>query len=1067
MKRIVAYILIVFQVLILSPYMNVSASAANVADARHVSSAERQTEEARFPILKSAGAQTLCGVAGMTILARFEDGQAPGEIYVGRDAVEANLVLYGTDTPYVTQAIARVTDPKGVVRGVYEFPLTSGYDGAVFNIDVAVDGIWSIQIMGCRGGDKCTIGITETENWGFRGDKVIFRDSTEADETVYIYAGPTSDFILVGAGKTANADFILKDKNGTTYEMTDAVYSAETPVHPNFINRRVTYIKDVIPESVYSLTINAAYEGLMVIDGISGLMCPTLDAAENLKGGWETVEGVTVQGAFQKRAREEAIRIVNEKDLTVNASVLPENVLGNIENPMAEAQLFGDWGVISGLRAIIDSQNLDTSSSYLGLATTQCGALNGCVMPPEKDFQSCHFEELFEYTLAMSTMSVAAGLPLELNGFKGNVALANRAALSMLGAFTQMSEEGFLRSKNLLTNTYPFTAAMFEIEDILSSYILIEDYLDLTTRTILKEGIQLLIDQMGTYRGQGPTNQYLFTMSAVLNAYKIFGTERYHETFKRQIVSVMENTGAGLGINDAGFFEESAGCDGSYSYMNLCLFYHMYNEYKKTPTADLDILEDMKATVQKSLEFESFFWTRQPLESNLTGIYPNCFNSRTNSVFGDSGYPSYSLVWHEFPLARRRHELTKLNPEKVSGNTYPYRINNEDWALNFIDMFYDDYDNRFVNSGYADWSLYSMDAFTAEEKCAPAETLPYEAPDGTYWDRVGFTAFKDNGFYGYSFYGVPNSTTSKPYSYMGGGPTFLWSDGLGAVVVSKKHLEYGIFGVLDKENEVVSSCIYSADDDGTLTFCSGKEGTPHYSNTNPVTLERSSDGFTLSGKVPETDITAVWKYENSADGLRLTAKLEGYDSDKEYWLNIPLCVSESDMKVSLQNNSVIMQLGKNRTIIEYGANQEVFLEEGNIECLQDKIKRFRVKLDKNGEAQLLFRNELSDIIVSECNLKKNEDIIEILRCEKSGQKISVKLKNTTSLPKDLTFYCAQFDANEYLSVKCKTVSIGANELKTVEIPVVPGSDCSVIRLMLWESDSLVPMIIPITRTVET
>ena len=77
---------------------------------------------------------------------------------------------------------------------------------------------------------------------------------------------------------------------------------------------------------------------------------------------------VVTQGAIQRRAHEKAVEIATTENLDVVIN-RPAEIPRNIQNPIAEAQMFGAYGVISGVGAACARQIIDPKSPYLGFIT--------------------------------------------------------------------------------------------------------------------------------------------------------------------------------------------------------------------------------------------------------------------------------------------------------------------------------------------------------------------------------------------------------------------------------------------------------------------------------------------------------------------------------------------------------------------------------------------------------------------------------------------------------------------------------------------------------------------------
>ncbi len=1020
-----------------------------------------------FDVLQTAGIRPQWGVSGLAMLAYF-DG-APGEIYVAREITSPVNLDEGGCTSYLSSCIAKVIDPNGNMVAVYDFAHMDevGKEYHVFNITENIPGIWKIQIMNGRTKDLFSIGINDTDIWGIRGEKVLGKSNTLPEEK-WIYTQDTLDYFYTA---------VSTDTPITLYDEENNKIAESEPTTRAYIKQKI-HTKNVLPEKAYRIDYGENFYGEIEIDGVPGLICPSKEAAETLKGGWDKTGGITVQGPLQKRAREEIVRLIESGNLTVSYEK-PAKMPENIENAMAEAQLFGGYGIIGGIDYAVKNQILDTSSPYLGITWDEP------ITVPELNWQHGYFSELKRCATVVNSMAGATTLDLKLNYLKDNPALIKRAAIGLLAVVTQLSEDDSLRVNNLTERYVIMTAAMFTMDPFVHAYHQIRDKLDVQTREILDEAVFAMVDKMGNYVGQGPTNQALFCMTYTIRAYDMFRFERYHDTFQRQIESLINNTDNQHGISDLGYFLESGGCDASYEYMNKYHYYSLYNFYKNMPGADDQLISDIKASIEKNLEFESFFWAPQPYESSAIMLNPSSFTSRTDSALGTDNYPGYTMIWDEFPLARRRYEMQSGNKLKnLSPVTYPHRINSEDWALKQIKRYWTKYDKEFTTGdGLRNWPLATYDAYNATQWCEPQENLPYEAKDGTIWDKDGFIAFKHKGIYGTIFYGVDDSTSYETASLMGGGPTFLWAEGTGKTLLSKKHNGY-----VDDESskkymvtsvdDIVSSCIYGADVNGNLTMYSGKEGTSRYGGLDSISFEWLLPGrtFKISGEIPDgnatsetgkkvmTGKTASWTYDLNSNGITMTVALTGMAQNETYWVNLPIPAESTDPGISTE-------FEKGRLTFKNGNGSMTYEWDSSLSCVfADEMKgvnRLRIKLPKNGRLSINITSQTPEFAISEMRVYEDVQIGDTRLAEKikstgNNQYISYRIRNNTKVNKKAKMILAYYD------LKGKQIGIIGEKkfdlppeatTRIVSDPLPVSGKTGKIRVFVWaDDDRLCPIV---------
>ncbi|MBQ4515827.1 MAG: hypothetical protein II978_03450, partial [Clostridia bacterium] len=661
-----------------------------------------------------------------------------------------------------------------------------------------------------------------------------------------------------------------------------------------------------------------------------------------------------------------------------------------------------------------------------------------------------------------------ASIPLELNYAKGQEGYVTRAAMVMLYNLMMLSEDSYLRVYNLKTNIYPLTGGMFVFNDYQIAYSMIADYLDTQTKEILFQGLLLINDKQGDYRGQGVTNQGMFHMSSNLHIYNLTGIERYHNTFKRQLRANLDRTHEDYGVASAGYFIELAGCDGSYEYMNRCEFYHMYNSYKKTKNADQKLLADFKSAVEKTLKFESYFCAPQPIETTVEGnvIAPNSFVTRNpNSNFGGGGNPSYEQLFHEFSIAARRMQVFDGRNKnenssmlgKYGATAAPHHINNEEWALAHINSCYKSYENAYKNT-YSDvFPFYTYDAYQANSFAEP-ELLPCEYDDGTIFEEEGFIGLKHNGIYICSFYGTEEfrGSYARNYAYMGGGPTSVWSEQTGVTLSSQRHLSN--YDMPQTPDDIVSSCMYGYDKNGNFLF-SGKEGdfsggSAKASECNTLTWLEYGKSFRIDGKLHNSDKTASWKYTLDEEGILVKAKMFPYLDGDEFWVNLPITVKDAKLSVSSEGNvlTAIYNNDENR-FMTYSWDENTQAEFLDTET-KNKVKRLRIKLDENGEATFRISATKPDLQMLDTAVYTYSDggfaKTEELEKDKLNT-ISVKLRNNTQTAKTVCLVVGVYDVNNKMTNVIYTQKeLEPNVKENIATGVTIGDNDAKISVMIFE-----------------
>ena len=902
-----------------------------------------------FPVYQSAGVVNVLGIAGFAVLGYYEGGI--GEVYVARTTTvpEGGAETNGQSTYIPPTAVAVVYDPDGDSIATVEFPIMeSGKFAKIIVPGCEKTGIYTVRIMNGRTGDTFEIGMKETEYWGVRGERHLGATST-LPNPAYVYAQSKHEFVHVGIN--GEQTVYLKDLEDNVIGVTEP----KTRTNP-FVKNEMNLGKVLKGDTVYKIEFPENFNSGVVIDGIPGLMCPTKEAAEFLQGGWiKGEDGTLYQGIIQKRARDEIVRLAKEKNLEVKHDK-PEE-LPEVKNPLAEAMLFGIYAPISGLGNAVKWQVTDPEDPYCGRVYSLSEYENGKAAE-EFDYQSCNFYRLGDH--GVGGMTAAATVPLELNYFYMNDALIQRSAMAILYWITLLSEDGYVRQNSLSTSYYPLTAGMFILHYALEAYITIEDYLDPETKAVLDSAFTLLLDKQGDYRGQGVTNQGLFFIADRLFWYQYTGIERHHDTFKRAINCLIEENGRwnrNYHITD-GYFVES-GLDSSYNYMNMQEYYCIFRHYLETPGADSEVLEKMYKTVEETLYFESHFCVPQPSYSTIyTGrgsAAPNSFTSRSGKVtLGSGANASYEQLTNIFPIAARRFQVKNA---PAYSETYPYIINNEEWALDFIKSHWDKYENYFEGQNRIGnvWINQCLEARESEEQATPCP-LPCEEPDGTIWDRPGFMFFKHSGMYFAIAYNCPNITSFTPTrnkkSVMGGAPAIVWNEESGSSICSQKHLTGTATPVLS--SDVLSACFFGDDGNGNITFASGRED-------SHITWIEEGKEFEIGGMMPDDGRNVSWHYRLEDDGVALTASISAINPGEQVYLNLPFVANDLDngAEQKLEDNSFSFIFGGKEVSYKWEEKTPAELLEP-IDGIQGvRFTRLRIKVPQNG--RLTFKISLNDV----------------------------------------------------------------------------------------------------------
>ena len=880
----------------------------------------------KSPVYQSVTINNQRGTSGAYIKARYTKDEAV-ELYVARTTKKPEV---DPSVPYDSSTYIRIEDPDGNLVGFYDFTtMADGKKVVKLNPSVKKDGIWTFRFIGGRTGDTVEFGFNGKSSWGIAG-MCSFRLTKDTLKEGYVYIPRTVTKLYAFSNEAGTIS--LADSKGKK------VGSPET----NSSNwyKYVTKIDDATPETAYKIKFSSSSTDIVAIDYAPSLISPTADMAMDLKGGWvEAKNGVLCQGPLQARCMNLAYDIVTKRDLEVKLDEIPP-LPEKIDYPMAEAQMFGKYAPLSSLQYTLASQILDENDPHLGLVDVATYQGKGTLT----DYQAGEFCGI--NLSPLDAMSGALRIPAQLNYYYGNENLRNRCELYLLSGLIPLSEDMYIRENSLTSGTTGGTHLGFYFKYNTHAYQLLKDFLPKEDLEVIEETFIAFSDTQQNYRGY-VTNQLLHANEGLLCMYQATGLERYHEAWKRQITTVMNPVKGWEHLafrKEVGFFVESYGCDGNYSWLNEYFFNNMYREYRELETADEKIVAQMAETIDRYLEFESFAWLTDPLDL-ASGEFPmaSSFTSRTDSNFGyTNGYPHIERNMDIHPYSRKRQELIGYDHANspYPASIFPHIMNSEDWAMQQIKEFYPKYDNHFQGQTVMGWTndLYNVFYEAYYGKGADLDTsgviLPCEQEDQVWSDRPGFIAYKSNGIYGYTFYDFNTAWAIPNPSYMGGGPTVLFAENTGGTLVSKKSPSYGNPQNIDTPEEIASTCIYGTDSAGTFIY-SGKERTS-------IKWIKENEIWELSGTIPNTSQTVTWRYEMIDTGVRIIVSLSN-PKGGNYWVNLPLYAGDNKHDI-LSYKEGELKIGKGNEAMTYKWDSG----ESKLSDIIKTVKNLRIKFPKNG-----------------------------------------------------------------------------------------------------------------------
>lgn len=930
-----------------------------------------------YEVYQTASVINQAGIGGFAVLADFEGGD-PQKVYFSRRTSVPNGT-HDYQLPQMASAVAMVIDPTGKLAAIYDFSdMPSGKKNVVIELPYECEGIWQFKFVSGRNGDLLEIGLPNAKNWGVRGESELGVTDTTPKES-YIYVPEKVNSLYVG-----------------TSGMTASVYDTSGTLKMSTSEAKKTYaqseglIENIEGETVYKLTLPASSGG-MFIDYAPSLMCPTEEMARNLKGGWSDVEGVLVQGSLQKAAREYLLDYVKNNDFEIKFT--KPTSYNNLQYPEANALLFGANGAISSVKQLADKQNFNTESPYFGSFVN--------------DTTTSWEDGAFHGAMSVLGFSELINMDAELNAFYHNDALVKRMAASILASVVALSEEGMIKD-NATSADAPITHGNFYLSYTTRAYMNIRDFLDDETRNFLDNAMIQLVIKQGDMPGRGPTNQWLFTVTSITAIAYATENEIVKGMLDRHLTAYTGEPSTTKGQSSAGYFIEGSGCDGDYHNLSRDLTFEIYETLQRRDPQNTHLakLHDM---ILENTEFTSMFMLPQKNGNFMS----NATTSRTMGSTGAASHITYTKIMDEFPLAKRRFEMSGVN---------------ESWAYGMLAKYIGPYDT-FSDKG-ASGNLYEFEAYkNVKDTTMESEPMPYEYESGI-WERDGIIALKHNGLYMNVFYTTPEATSLPQMSFMGGGMTLLYGDGVETVVASRKHNNYNNITSYD---DVRASCVFGKKSDGSV-FVTGKE------KAEFEWLEKDKK-FKISGTTPQ-GIGIAWTYTLTDTGIKQEVEVTGDTS--EMWLNVPISNVCDRATLDRDTNGVVYSVDGNSIAFEWDSTEgyEVNTSTGeSLQCL-------RIKMPSTGKLTMNMSYSQKPIHIKGAAVAEN------------GESVDVTVKNNTKTPQELYLIYATYSEDgslKYVNISDK-LTASENADKTHKFTVEALGSGERASIFAWESlDNVKPL----------
>ena len=771
-------------------------------------------------------------VRGFGVLAEYPEG-GPREIRLVRDSKEfASRPGYRVGWPNI--ALLRVFDPDGRLTAYVDLGLQrKQVQEYVLKVPAGRAGVWRISVSN-GSDDQYRLSFPRTEVWGVRGEMAL-GIGKRFPKKMYLYVPETAEKLIVEV-----FPFYRKIRLPVLFGEKDLADYSKQPNKRRFF----TVIGELPAGKVLALDTSVlANGGGVAIDGMPGLLCPTPEAADKLKGGLLEVEGSLLCGPLQARARRRVLQF-QAKDFAVDLKY-PARAPENLGNWQTECLLFGKYGSLGMLIRGCGDQLTDPSKLQAG-----------CRIPPEKRGDLSNRRNFLRNRLGAyfdaAGLAGAITIPARMNFAYHNRGLIHRAILAAFSNFVLMQGDDLLREGDFRTTNYPITHAFFAYDALAKSLYYLQDLLDPESREIWREAVTAIGDKCASYMAY-ESNQWADMISGHLYVHLATGEVRFRRYFELQMAAYLDNLftpASKHGQHPAGYFLEEGGPDGNYDHLNLFSVVSIWHHYSALKDADPVLSEKLKRGIQKNLEFKKFFWV--PEEGS-----PTALNNRTWGRLSSPSWPGDYMARNDFDLAWTHSQMKKM-PEKGVGSagTFAHHVNSEEWARRLINWDLAQKGKRWSGLG-THWSRELYDAYSRPLKAKKVK-LPYEALKNV-WTLPGFAAWKNAGLYGIVFADVTGAKWRLP-GITSGGPLGIWSAEAGWFLCGLRSPKKN---AVSEISDVTWSCIGGYRKDGSL-FVSGRERN---------TLRASDGGIEISGHLPEGCGTLLWTYRLAEQETILTVSL--------------------------------------------------------------------------------------------------------------------------------------------------------------------------------------------------
>ncbi len=947
-----------------------------------------------FNVLQSAGLNLACGFGSWGMLARLSGGVV--NIYAHRQ----HYATQKLDAMAHPPVYVRVTDPEGNVVCRVDMDYQDGTMEQIITIPNAKEGIYRIMFTGGSPGDIVSLGLQNPISWGMLPQDSMKFTETQTQADWYFWVPWKFAQLAMGINGKGNIATVYSADGSFRIGATTAATGSGNTQN----GKKLFKSSELESETVYRIQFPAGFKGAFGMQGISQLLCPTAEMAEDLKGGYilQTDKYGTFQfeGPLQAKARLRMVEIYDELNgdfsIDMMGNVPDEAPTEGLDNPRAEAALFGAYfGSLSGMKNALDRQVVDPTNPWFGCFASY-ERQRGETAWPTYDWQYRYY-----YSGGMrGTRSMVGALTInaETNYWYGNPVLQKRVELEWLAWVVQMNVGGCYTYANPAENSgcyyYFRTYENFQFgeQGWPHGYFYSRNFLSPQTRAITDTGLRTMGEHIYTQRGQGVTNQMQMGVQGCLYMYLWTGDEFFHEAFARYVDGMVwpSSRPAYLGqTSPQGYWQEGKGSDGgSYGRMNEGMWDDMVLHYLTLPEEQQrpEVVENLKAATERFLFFDSQFYT--PAVNGFKSRRTTAFTTRVNTAYGGgSAITGNAYIQNMFPRAMANHDA------QVAGVKDPDTYNSGDagtvgsvimsdaWAYKHLDKYWSKYLNLW-NPGKPNdysandtWSLYK--ALHEKGRWFEYEdipTLPY-AMKGNYniHDVEGGSfAAKHDGLYMFMMYNHDLGDEVGGYAWHLPGPNQFWDEYFGTILCAIKPDNYNAISGSGTRSSAAGD-YRSAWTEGEILHTSiiGKDG------GNQLLVEGKGHAWFdwieegKSWSITHTDNLSlrntVWKYYMTEEGWDFEAGFpDGVKPGEDMWVQLPVVDNSGDVP-----GATFTFDADAHTLTWAHEDKKVVLswEEGTEAVLREKkgadsqYKQLQIKLtDTKPLAKFSIRREMGDYV---------------------------------------------------------------------------------------------------------